>query len=196
MGVALPGDTPKEQDLSFAKILDQKIPDLMGGKIANLSEAKKAFSSLQDIDLRTLPIGIRLPRWTEDGFHGEAHRSINDYMPPVGAFPNNKTQMYQLEDKYIESGSEKDLYTLVEQIENTNDGGFAANSAKGASGCFNFGEPGSFVTEMNLNKRESVLVAQHIFRMEVMNPGSYLSQAIPLLNSSKPMNPFLTFGGN
>lgn len=82
-GTVLPRATAAEQDASFMTELKKRNLLVATGKVVSLDDAKKAFAEIQAINLRELPNGVPLPRWSEDKFNGPGHRDINDYMPPV-----------------------------------------------------------------------------------------------------------------
>jgi cytochrome c553 len=197
-GEVLPGNTPEEQDIAFSKVLEEKLPVLVKGKVTTFEEAQKAFADLGAIDLRRLPIGIALPRWTEDPFNGEAHNTNNDYLPPLGAIPKTQSTWYRLEDEYISTGSDSKFYEIMKRLNNeTSDGGFAAAQTKGATGnCYEFSNPGSFILRVNEHKKHSVLLGQHLMRKEVLKTnGSWDSTTIPLSNSPQSINSFMLLGG-
>ncbi|MEM6731434.1 MAG: cytochrome c, partial [Myxococcota bacterium] len=79
-GEPLPGDTREERDQSFANMVSDRGYILAAGAVVTLEDARAALAETASVDLRRLPIGIELPRWSEDRFNGAAHRSIDDYL--------------------------------------------------------------------------------------------------------------------
>jgi mono/diheme cytochrome c family protein len=197
-GEVLPGNTPSAQELAFETVLQDRLPRLVSGAVRTLADAKAAYAELQAVDLRTTPIGIALPRWTEDGFNGEAHRTTNDYMPALPFIPRSKSVWYAKEDAYVADPTDQNLLALLTSFAAENDdGGFAKRQSKGATGnCYPYREAGSFITSFNHLKRSMQIVAQHFLRRELSSSGALRNQPVLLPSSLTPMNPFLVFGGN
>jgi len=96
----------------------------------SLADAHAAMAEMQALDLRTLPIGVPLPRFTEDRFNGPEHRDINDYMPIVPHIPSDPGAYYAKDDAYLTNPTDAGLIDLVKrQATETNDGGCAATNS-------------------------------------------------------------------
>jgi hypothetical protein len=180
-GTALPGADGDEQDAAFLRVLLERGLLVATGQVVTLDDAKQAFAEIQAVDLRQLPIGIPLPRWSEDKFNGPEHRDINDYMPPVPTVPNRPEEYFALEDAYLADPTDAGLYQLLEENRsNMNDLGYAADNAiprDPNSNCGAFPDSTSWIMEnVTFPKRLNVLVAAHLFREEIRAPGSFLAR--------------------
>ena len=87
-GAALPGSSPAERDAEFLRNLRKQFPRLFI-PFAGLAGALEFQNEILNIDLRQLPIGIGMNRLSEDGAHGEAHRSIANWFPDVPTFDSD-----------------------------------------------------------------------------------------------------------
>jgi Cytochrome C oxidase, cbb3-type, subunit III len=198
-GKVLPGATNAEQDAAFLKVLQERKLLLATSKIVTLADAKNAFAELQAIDLRQLPIGIPLPRWSEDKFNGPEHRDINDYMPPVPTVPNKPSEYFALEDAYLANPTDAGLYKILdENRKNMNDLGYAAKYAipRVPSNCVFENSTQWIMERITQPKRLSVIVSAHLFREEIKNPGSfYRRPASPFADAPEAVNPAFFLGG-
>lgn len=136
---------------------------------------------MQALDLRTLPIGVPLPRFTEDRFNGPEHRDINDYMPIVPHIPSDPGAYYAKDDAYLTNPTDAGLIDLVKrQATETNDGGCAATNSvpkSPNSNCPIYDTSTTWlIRNVNEPKRGSVLVAAHLLRQELLVPGSFLAR--------------------
>jgi len=112
-GEPLPGNTPPEQDHSFAEYLKARNILVMTGQIDSLEAAKEAWEQFAKLDLRTLRIGIPLPKWTHDPFHGEKEQSFNDWIPPLNVNGDNE-QLIAASDRYLADPSDDHYFALEE----------------------------------------------------------------------------------
>ncbi|MEM9194826.1 MAG: cytochrome c [Myxococcota bacterium] len=181
-GEVLPGDTPAEQDLAFGEVLRDRDYQIMTGRVETLEDAKAVMTEMADVDLRRLPIGIALPRWTEDGFNGEEHSTINDYLMGVGRVPNDPAAWYAIEDRYVNDPSEANLYELLHRMESeSNDMGFAErteDASRQANGrCNLVGRAhGGLLPFVDNAKRHGLLIVQHFMRMAVLGEDGWFEQ--------------------
>ncbi len=198
-GQVLPGATPEDQDVAFLKELQKRSLKLATGRIETLKDARAALTELQNVDLRQLPIGIPLPRWSEDKFNGPEHRDINDYMAPVPTAPNNPAEYFAQEDEYLQNPTDAGLYRLLdENRQNMNDLGYAKkNSLPSLPGNCSFPNSTAWLIErINTPKRLSVLVAAHLLREEIKNPGSFYHRPpSPFPDAPAATNPAFFLGG-
>lgn len=198
-GVVLADGAPDdERDLAFLDELKRRDLLLATGTIDNLEDAKTAWQQLQAIDLRHLPSGVELPRWTEDHFNGEEHRTPNDYMAPLPSIPNNPGSWYAREDAYINDPTDENLLGLVDgTMSETNDGGYTEMYEESVlnGGCKY--SNGDILVKLRSAKRRSHLIASHLFRMELLGrPGFYdLPIAAPFPGRTEALNPFFWIGG-
>jgi mono/diheme cytochrome c family protein len=199
-GTVLPGATRDEQDAAFLAELKKRSLILVTGKVVTLDDAKKAFAELQAVKLRELPLGIPLPRWSEDKFNGAQHRDINDYMPIVPTVPNRPTEYYALEDAYLAGPTDAGLYRLLDENRlNSNDLGYTAMNTVPSdprSNCGAYPTSTSWLMgRINRPKRLNVLVSTHLFREELRKPGSFARRpAAPFPDSPVPLSPAFTLG--
>ena len=196
-GQVLPGATPGEQDEAFGQVLRDRGLTIATGRVETLEDAQAALTELGQIDLRTLPTGIPLPRWTEDGFNGPEHSTMNDYMPPLGFRPKDHQAWYELEDAYVAEPSEANLLALMGSFSELNDdGGYAEMHDTKISNCRSFRTSGSFLRDMAKQKRLSQLLMQHWMRRGVLE-GLTMDQipALPLgltgELADRGLNPFM-----
>lgn len=169
-GTPLEGDTREAQDLSYLKSLEASKLLLLTDKIDTLEKAKAARDQLLAMDLRKTPLGIHFARWTEDSFNGEEHRSVNDWVPslPRVANPESRAAWLKLQDDYLANPTTEAMYALVDGVDRlTNDNGYSvwfdANAKYG----------GQWMSGVMQGKYESVLLAQHFFRMAVLGKPSF-----------------------
>jgi len=200
-GTVLPGANKEEQDASFLGELVKRNLLVATGKVVTVEDAKKAFAEIQAVDLRQLPIGIPLPRWSEDRFNGKEHRDINDYMAPVPTVPNKPSEYFGIEDAYLANPTDAGLYKLLdENRKNMNDLGyvkkFAVPQVKG-SNCGLFPDSTTWIMDrVTKPKRLNVIVTAHLFREEIKNPGSFYKRpASPFADAPVSMSPAFFLGG-
>ncbi len=199
-GTVLPGDTANEQDVAFLTVLEDRELLLATGKVVTLDDAKQAFAELQAVDLRRLPIGIALPRLTEDMFNGPEHRDINDYMPPVPTAPNDAAAYFAVEDAYLADPTDVKLYELLELNRTSmNDLGYVEENSGPSNPASNCPFPTTtswIMDRVTHPKRLSVFVAAHLFREELRQPGSFYDRPLsPFPDAPAPANPAFTLGG-
>ncbi|MEI8281510.1 MAG: hypothetical protein WCG75_03800 [Armatimonadota bacterium] len=88
-GTVLAGATPIDRDNAFLGQLRTKFANLFR-PVQTLADALAFQRAILTIDLSKLPIGIPLNRLSEDGFHGENHRSIANWFPDVVTFDSDQ----------------------------------------------------------------------------------------------------------
>lgn len=179
-GVPLPGDTPAEQDTSFGRSLTERGLRIMTERVDDLSDAYAVFDEMTAIDLRELPIGIPLPRWTEDGFHGPDHASFNDHLMAVGRVPFDPDARHAEMDAYLADPTDDRLLEIVRTVgEATHDQGVAEatedawSQTNGRCGLVNRQHDG-FLHFTDQAKREGLLLVQHFLRMELLDRPGWL----------------------
>ncbi|MEM9189892.1 MAG: cytochrome c [Myxococcota bacterium] len=199
-GEVLPGATPAEQDQSFGEQLVAMDYFVINGAVETVADARRVISELQATDLRRLPIGIELPRWTEDGFNGDPHNTINDYLAGVGRVPNDPGGWYAAEDAYIDDPSEANLLGLVRGLsEETHDLGYAERAEEAnreANGrCNAIHGSGGFLGFTDLKKRESLMLVQHYLRMAALGRDGWHELGLaPHIGYGNNLNPFYRMG--
>jgi mono/diheme cytochrome c family protein len=160
-GAALPGATAAERDHVFGQRLAQAVPALAGAPVRTLVAAQAARDGLLALDPRTLPVGITFNRWTEDRHHGEAHRTLGDWMPDRPHLPVDaaaREALFTLHDAYLANPTWDSLLAILQ----------AEKSKTFIPGLENVSNPREFFQ----HKHRSVLFAQHLFRAELLGlPG-------------------------
>lgn len=149
-GYVLAGNTPADHDAAFMASLKSKFPKLFV-PLNSLQGALEFQKEILGIDLKQLPIGIEMNHLSEDGAHGDSHRSIANWFPDVLSFDSNELRP-ELE-KYRANPTDESLASLdnkLESIANAND---------------------PFST-LSLAKYRSLMVYQHELRTK--NAGSLL----------------------
>lgn len=158
-GRVLPGATPQQRDHAFALHLVGKLPTLNGPRIARVEDALRARDELLAYDLRREPLGVALPRWSEDGFHGSGRGTMNDWLPEVPPIPVDAAaaaRLFALHDAYIVSPTPQNLWAIQAHLDTAaRPGAFAG-----------FAPPGAAAGRFGHLKQASLLVGQHLLRME------------------------------
>ena len=109
----LAGKTPADRDAAFLANLKSKFPKLFA-PVKSLDGALEFQKEILDIDLRRLPIGIEMNHLSEDGAHGDSHRSIANWFPDVPTFDSNALRP-ELE-KYRASPTDESLRGLDNKL--------------------------------------------------------------------------------
>ena len=178
-GTVLPGATPLERDLNFARSLEPLLPTLFGARIDSLEAAKKARAELLDLirgdnasganssrlNLRSLPTGIQYPLWSADLAQGDSEGTLNDWLADIAldATPEFKTQWHALQDAYLNDASDQNFWkmyaavptmTATKPFERCTIGGINPNLACGA------------VDDFARHKLRSAMIGQHLMRTQ------------------------------
>jgi hypothetical protein len=109
-----------ERDEAFMHALTDELGLLWAtGKVASLEDAKKARDELLAIDLGSLRIGIPFDHLSEDGWHGEEHRSIFEWYPaiPSAPAPGKEEAFYALADAYAADPSDERFWAFYDAID-------------------------------------------------------------------------------
>lgn len=160
-GRVLAGATAAERDLAFARTLVTRLPTLMaeGAVIDSAEKARRARDELMNFRLRAEPIGIPLPRWSEDGFHGRQHSTLNDWLTDSARVPVDAAaaaELYAAHDAYIAQPSMSNLMRVLDlTTARTRAGTFMGDRA-----------PSGIAAEIDLAKQQSAIYAMHLFRLE------------------------------
>jgi hypothetical protein len=82
------------------------------GRIDSLAKARQAYDELLAIDLRHLRMGLPFDHFSEDGFHGEEHRSVFEWFPDMASSPTPaaRAEWYRLVDAYLADPSDRNLW--------------------------------------------------------------------------------------
>ena len=158
-GYVLPGANHVERDAAFGSHLSTRLPTLTGNRITTTAQAIAARDELLAYDLRNEPLGIPFPRWSEDGFNGAEHGTMNDWLPDIAPLPPTPaaaTTLFALHDAYIETPTPENLWAIQ-----------AHNDAVGVPGSFaGSPAPGTNAAVFGRRKHASMLLGQHLLRME------------------------------
>lgn len=150
-GTILSGQTVGARDLAFGRQLQQKGFRFATQKVLSREEAiSQMVEWLIEVDIRSLPIGIPLNRWSEDPAHGGEHASIADWLPDLPFLPTTSA-WYAMQDQYLAQPTDGTFLAMYDQVDAFTETTFDGNSA-----------------ELMQRKYKSVLVAQHLFRQEVV----------------------------
>jgi mono/diheme cytochrome c family protein len=189
-GRVLPGATVQERELAFADELDRR---RWIGRIASPADARAARERLLAADLRRLPIGIALPRWTDDPFHGPSRRDFNDWIPGLGRIPRDPTAWYASIDAYLADPSDERMAAIDAKVESmTTVGEFDALGRRAPTQI----RGTNWLENAMRMKYQGVLLASHLFRMELLGRASWLDRgrAVPFPTVGRRWNPFLNQG--
>ncbi len=180
-GEVLPGRTPSERDLAFAKELQTALPILATGKVDSLQKAQMARDELLALDPRKLKIGILFNRISEDGFHGTAHATFANWIadtPLRFHFP--WPEYFLMQNNYLRNPSDKSLLGILE---------FPHMHQAEAYGQYS--------QLMTNDKYRALLVYSHILRTQ-FHGGSAFDEAGPVLlgklGKGEEPNPLLDLG--
>ena len=88
------------------------------GRIDSLEKARQAYDELLAIDLRQLRLGLPFDHLSEDGFHGEEHRSVFEWFPDMATQPkpSASAEWYRLVDAYLAEPSDRNLWGYYDAI--------------------------------------------------------------------------------
>lgn len=193
-GTPLPGDTPDEQDEAFARELVRLELFAATGTVRTVEDAHRLATEMAGIDLKRLRIGIPLPRWTEDQFRGEEHRTIDDHLAGVPHVPMDPS-WYASMDAYVQDPTDAALLDLLSGVsERTTDVGFV-ESTPVIDAC-GYERAGGFIAEVSDAKYRGLLVMQHFFRQALLDrPGWFEQGRLPFADRDVLLNPWFKIGG-
>lgn len=199
MGEVLPGKTASERDIAFMRFMKKRNPRLFVDTVVTLDDAKLAWAELQGIDIRQIPIPTPLPRWTEDRFNGSEHKTNNDWIPGLPSIPNAPAAYYAKQDAYVANPTDEGMRELVDiERKDTTDGGYstAYNAGTTFNGCGNYDRnKATYVVDyLKRDKRDSMIVAQHLFRMKILGKPSAFDQQVRSPSAPVFPNPMWQIG--
>ncbi|MBP2833458.1 hypothetical protein J8281_14780 [Aquimarina sp. U1-2] len=152
----LPGISRAERDYNFLKNeLPRWVPSLFNGKVDNLTTALKVRDEIAAINLSEMRVGIPLPLWASDQFHGSQFGNVDEWMPNMPCLDTDP-QIDLYRKNYSDYPSRQNLKRLVEAIENYTDCDHSLVSGRGVMG-----------KRTAINKFTSGLIAMHIQREEI-----------------------------
>jgi cytochrome c553 len=181
-GKVLAGSTPVEVDLALDDELRARDLKIVTGRLSDRQSAIAAFDEFARLDLRQVPLGIELPRWTNDPFRGDAHRSWNDWITPVD-FTSDQQALERASDRYLASPTTEAFFE-VERV------------AVGQLGGSHAGLYNDWFRNASKAKRRSILLGSHFFRMALTKQqGWFELPMVPFPALAVTYNPFALIGG-
>lgn len=188
-GEPLPGATVGEQDAAFAEAMASRRSLLFSGTVDSLDDAKRARDEVVALNLRTLPIGIPLPRWTEDRFNGEPHRSLNDWITAIPRIPNDGRWFHAIVDRYLADPSTPNLRAVDDAILTATHPGMEALTGTFAP------QATEWLQRTMLAKARSALLASHLMRLALLGKPSWAElPQIPMPDYGRKYNPMTDLG--
>ena len=157
-GEVLPGNTAADRDLAFGQQLQKMNLLFVSEPVLSLEDAKLHREEWLEVNPRTLKVGIPFNRWSEDPFHGTEHATMADWLPDLPRIPKEgkAEEWYALQDQYLQNPTDEKFWEMYNNEHRHNQSSF-----KGSSEHF------------FRRKYRSVLMAQHMFRKEVMNQDEF-----------------------
>lgn len=88
------------------------------GRVTTLAEARRAYDELHAIDLVRLRLGIPFDHLSEDGHHGNEHRSVFEWFPGIASTPTPaaRAEFYRRVDAYLADPTEKNLWAYYDAV--------------------------------------------------------------------------------
>jgi hypothetical protein len=195
-GEPLPGDTAQARELAFAAELAQRRLLLVTRPITGLEEAQAAARELEAVSLRTLPVGVKFPRWSEDAFNGPEHRSFNDWMPGAGRVPRDPASWYAMHDRYLADPTIANLSAIDLDVGRRTT--LSRADAHGREISVDYRatyDAHSWMEQVLLVKYQSVLLGAHFFRLALLGQPGWLERpAMPFPELNRAYGPFFHQG--
>lgn len=123
-GQVVPGARMIDRDMNFYLLLRQRgLRVAQKERIVTLEEAIKARNEILALDLRTVPIGLRVNAWTSDGFRGDQFFTLQKWIPEIPRHPKpgSEEEWYNLQNQYIENPTPRTLWAYVDRTEELTD---------------------------------------------------------------------------
>ena len=157
-GEVLPGITAAERDLAFGRQLVNRGFPFATESVLSLEDAERHRQAWLEVNPRTLKIGIPFNRWSEDPHHGEAHATMADWLPDLPRLPREDRPggWYALQDAYLGNPTDENFWEMFD-----NERRLTRSIFDGSSERFFH------------KKYRSVLMAQHMFRKELMEQDEF-----------------------
>lgn len=157
-GEVLPGNTAADRDLAFGQKLQSMGFVFATDTVLSLEDARQHRQEWLDINPRTLKVGIPFNRWSEDPHRGREHATMADWLPDLPRIPREygKQEWYALQDQYIENPTDANFWEMYDNLYR-----YTRSIFDGSSEYFFH------------RKYRSVLMAQHMFRKELMQQDEF-----------------------
>lgn len=173
-GAVLPGATVVERDLALGEELQTVLPTAASAaRIATLADAQRARDELLAVDFDTLKVGVALPLWSADIFHGAAEGTMNDWVADLPRIPKAATraEFTRLQNAYLRDPSNYNfwrLYAAVSAMTEAFPGITPLVESDRAS-----------VEHFTLTKYRAALIGQHALRTEALGRHDFLTGQVP-----------------
>jgi len=169
----LPGNTPQDRDLAFLEFLHDEVGLLLvTDNIDSREKALEAQRQLLALDIHRLRIGVRLDRWSEDGFHGLSHTgqdpldgsgaigqngSVAEWLPNMASRPEDPEDFYQVFDRYAANPTDYNFWPFYDSL---------AESTRSEEALQSEDEERAF--KWMATKYESIQVLAHMLRQQTL----------------------------
>jgi len=149
------------REVAFAKSLVAQPLQLAAGDIRTLDDAHRARDETIALNIRKLRIGIPFARYSEDGFHGDAHLSFNDWVVDRGraAKAGQEAELAAAQDTYLANPTDEGFGVFYKKVHDVTE---MDPIFKDAPYRGNIGQ------NMESAKYDSMLLGQHLFRAELL----------------------------
>ena len=157
-GEVLPGNTAAERDHAFGQQLTQMDFSFVTEPVLSLEDARRHRDEWLSVNPRTLKVGIPFNRWSEDPAKGPAHATMADWLPDLPRIPRDgrAEEWHAIQDAYLENPTDENFWEMYD------------NESRMTQAIFD-GSSERFFHK----KYRSVLMAQHMFRKELMNQDEF-----------------------
>ncbi len=151
------GSNRTERDYNFLKNeLCKWAPTLCNQEINSVEKAILVRDEIAAINLSEMKVGIPLPLWASDHFHGQEFGNVDEWMPNMPCLDQDPI-IEDYRQNYVEYPSRQNIKLLVTAIENYTDCDQSqVNGNRGVSG-----------KRVAINKFTAGLIAMHIQREEI-----------------------------
>lgn len=142
-GVSLPGTTVEEREIALLEELRSRniaffkerfefVRNADGTRmleadgfprLVDPAQVDAAIDELATLDLREIPNGMELNRWTEDEFNGPGNSTIAEWIPGLARVPRNRQAYDPLVDRYLRERTPETFWAIFDQIESLTDVG-------------------------------------------------------------------------
>ncbi len=160
-------------DEAFAATLRERNLKVITGQVKTLDDARAAWSELDALDIRTLPMALPLPRWS-------AQNSLNDWM--TSAPPLETEALFSLHDQWLSRPSEETTAALEVFL--------VEKSAPAASFPSPAGLNPTWIQTLSARKQAAALRAMFILRERLYgrnaSPGPAHALAVAQINRVDP----------
>jgi hypothetical protein len=112
-GTVLAGKTPQERDFNFLK---NELPRWSPTVVSTVADSKELALKVRDelaaIDLQQMPVGIPMPLWSSDSFHGNEFGTIDEWLPNLPCFTEDEAYR-QVQQAYLNNPTQETFKQLL-----------------------------------------------------------------------------------